>query len=87
MKRVIKDDLIEAGILVLILFLIFIGSNLLYEVASAKVYTGLGFTHGYVTVSGKPVGHHVLIYILAMILGFLFLSYALHRLLWDERKK
>lgn len=87
MKRVLKDDIIEAGILVLIFSLIFIGSNLLYEVASTNVYTGIGFIHGYITVSGKPVGHHILIYILAMILSFLFLSYALHRLLWDERKK
>lgn len=87
MKRVIKDDLIEAGVLILIFSLIFIGSNLLYEIASAPVYTGINFAKGYITVSGKPIGHPISMYILAMILSFIFLSYAFHRLLWDERKK
>lgn len=86
MKRVIKDDLIEAGVLILIFSLIFIGSNLLYEIATVEIYTGISFAKGYLTVSGKPIGHPVAMYILAMILNFIILSYILNRLLRSERK-
>ncbi|MFA7687551.1 MAG: hypothetical protein WCY25_06785 [Moheibacter sp.] len=86
MKRVIKDDLIEAGVLILIFSLIFIGSNLLYEIATVEIYTGISFAKGYLTVSGKPIGHPVAIYVLAMILSFIILTYVLHRLLGSEQK-
>lgn len=87
MKRIIKDDIIEAGVLTLLFAIIFIGSNLLYEIAISPLYTGLGFENGYITVSGKSVGHHIFMYIFSILVSFIVMSYVFHRLLWDERKR
>lgn len=51
--------------------LIFILVNTIFEVWNAEFPGGFGFSEGYLTVTGKRVGHSVYSYLIAAVLLFL----------------
>jgi len=76
MKEFTKHRLREAISITLVMALIYIGVHLFYEMMTVEQFRGMGFSQGYVTLSGKPIGHHIVSYISAMVIGFLVLFYS-----------
>lgn len=70
MKFSTKNKIKESLSIVIVLTLIFLIVNLGYEIIVVEQFRGIGFSKGYITVSGNRIGHHILAYILAMIIGF-----------------
>ncbi len=74
-KYRIKDSL-STTMLMAIIFLII---NLVFEIAIVDEFRGLGFSKGYITVSGQKVGYHVISYLVAISTGFGALFYSSKR--------
>lgn len=71
-KYRIKDSL-SITIMMAIIFLII---NLVFEIATVDEFRGVGFSQGYITVSGQKVGYHTISYLLAILTGFGVLFYS-----------
>lgn len=69
MKPQTIERLKDALSITLIMLITYICINLLFELATVELYRGLGFSKGYITISGKPIGHHILSYLVASLLG------------------
>ena len=76
MKEFTKYRLREAVSITLVMALIYICTHLFYEIITVDQFRGIGFSNGYITISGKPIGHHIISYISAMVIGFLVIFYS-----------
>jgi|GEM_PF-1467764 len=70
MKQSTKRRLKEAFDITFVMAMIYLCTHLAFEIITAEQFRGIGFSNGYITISGKPIGHHIISYILAIVTGF-----------------
>ena len=76
MKTITKYKIRESLTTTVVMTIIFLIIHLLFEIITIEQFRGIGFSEGYITLSDKSIGHHVVSYILAMLIGFMTLFFS-----------
>jgi len=76
MKESTRYRLREAIGMTLFTAAVYLLTHLFYEIATIEQLRGICFSKGYITLSGKPVGHHIISYISAMLIVFFSVFYS-----------
>lgn len=76
MKTTTKYRIKDSLSITLMVTLIFLVIHLVFELLNIDQFRSIGFSHGYLTTSGKLIVHHIVSYLLAFLVGFAALFYS-----------
>ena len=79
MKNLVTSKVIDALSITLIMLIIYLCINLLYEIINVKQLCQFSFVEGYFIINNKPVGHHLYSYVVAFFTSFFAILYS-HRI-------